>query len=75
MTIDEALRLPEYAKVTYAGKPFDFGYVSQTGRLVLYEEGERNMQDSFAVPPDLVTAPPYCDEPGHAYACECFNGT
>jgi len=30
--------------------PFDFAYYSATeGTVVLYEEGERSMQDSFAV--------------------------
>jgi len=46
--------LPEYAKVWYDGKVYDFGYLGQRGQFVLYEEGERNMQDSVAVDPDLV---------------------
>ena len=30
--------------------PYDFGYYSQTeGKVILYYEGERNMQDSFCV--------------------------
>jgi len=30
--------------------PYDFGYYSQTeGKVILYEEGERSMQDSFCV--------------------------
>lgn len=31
------------------GKIYDFGYISRTGYAVIYEEGERNMQDSCAV--------------------------
>ncbi len=30
-------------------KVYDFGYVGQTGKAIIYEEGERNMQDSSAV--------------------------
>ena len=30
-------------------KTYDFGYIGRTGKAVIYEEGERNMQDSFAV--------------------------
>jgi len=37
-------------KVLYNGKKYDFGYISQEGYVILYEEGERNMQDSIAVP-------------------------
>ena len=30
--------------------PYDFGYYSATeGKVILYYEGERNMQDSFCV--------------------------
>jgi len=30
--------------------PYDFGYYSKIeGKVILYEEGERNMQDSFCV--------------------------
>jgi len=28
---------------------YDFGYISQTGHAVIYEEGECNMQDASAV--------------------------
>jgi len=32
------------------GEKYDFGYYSQTkGKVVIYEEGERNMQDSIVV--------------------------
>ena len=35
--------------------PYDFGYYSATmGKVVLYEEGERSMQDSFVVSVDYV---------------------
>lgn len=58
MTLKEARGLSDYAKVRCGGRTYDFGYVGQTGKLVLYEEGERNMQDSFVVDPELVTALP-----------------
>jgi hypothetical protein len=41
-------------KVKYKGKVYDFGYYSLDGMVVLYNEGERNMQDSFAVPEKFV---------------------
>lgn len=28
---------------------YDFGYIGATGKAIIYEEGERNMQDSSAV--------------------------
>jgi hypothetical protein len=38
-------------KVIYIpeNKVYDFGYVGGTGKAIIYEEGEQNMQDSFAV--------------------------
>ena len=38
-------------KVVYIpeNKVYDFGYMGQTGKAIIYNEGERNMQDSFAV--------------------------
>lgn len=38
-------------KVIFKGKTFDFGYISKTGRAVIYEEGEQNLQDAIAVDP------------------------
>ncbi|MEK6860106.1 MAG: hypothetical protein AABX54_04810 [Nanoarchaeota archaeon] len=35
-------------------KKYDFGYISQTGKAVIYEEGEMNMQDSIAVDVGLL---------------------
>jgi hypothetical protein len=32
-------------------KVYDFGYMGQTGKAVIYEEGECNMQDAIAVDP------------------------
>lgn len=50
-------RFNEGQKVKFKGKTYDFGYYSaQDGYVVLYEEGERNMQDSFAVRESEVTA-------------------
>lgn len=42
-------------KVVYEGKTYDFGYMGQTGRAIIYEEGECNMQDSIAVEPEKLT--------------------
>ena len=33
------------------GRTYDFGYMGQTRLAVIYEEGERNMQDASAVDP------------------------
>ena len=42
--------------VRYKGKRYDFGYFSkEKGFVVIYEEGCRNMQDSFAVPLKDIT--------------------
>jgi len=30
-------------------KVYDFGYIGATGKAIIYEEGECNMQDSIAV--------------------------
>lgn len=44
-------------KVVYRpeGKVYDFGYYGQTGKAIIYNEGERNMQDSFAVDPQELS--------------------
>lgn len=56
MTLEEArqIRVPgrNVTKVLYRGHVYDFGYVSQTGHCVIYEEGECNMQDATAVKPE-----------------------
>lgn len=31
------------------GKVYDFGYLGATGKAIIYNEGERNMQDGCAV--------------------------
>jgi hypothetical protein len=49
MTLDEARALGAGTKVTFSGQTYDFGYVGGTGKAILHEEGEMNMQDSFAV--------------------------
>ncbi len=43
-------------KVVYIkdGRTYDFGYIGQTGKAVIYEEGERNMQDAVAVEVGLL---------------------
>lgn len=39
------------------GRTYDFGYLGQTGKAIIYEEGECNMQDASAVSlEDLVRA-------------------
>lgn len=30
-------------------KVYDFGYIGMTGKAIIYNEGEHNMQDSYAV--------------------------
>lgn len=40
----------EGQKVTFRGDVYDFGYYSlEPGQCVIYEEGERDMQSSYAV--------------------------
>jgi hypothetical protein len=41
--------LKEGALVNYSGDEYEFGYVGQTGKVILYKLGERNMQDSIVV--------------------------
>lgn len=43
--------------------PADFGYVSQTGHLVFYYPGERNMQDSWAMTPEAAEKAYFKDSP------------
>jgi len=40
--LDKVIYVPE-------NKVYDFGYISETGRAVIYEEGDTNMEDSIAV--------------------------
>jgi hypothetical protein len=48
--VDETSILMPGNKVLYKKKTYDFGYYSQSpGKVVLYEEGARNMQDSISV--------------------------
>ena len=39
----------EKVMLTSDSKVYDFGYMGQTGLAIIYIEGERNFQDSFAV--------------------------
>lgn len=39
---DKVIFIPE-------NKVYDFGYKGATGKAIIYDEGERNMQDSFVV--------------------------
>ena len=36
------------------GKRVEFGYMGATGFAIVYEPGERNMQDSYAIRPDKL---------------------
>jgi hypothetical protein len=36
------------------GRTYGFGYMGQTGKAIIYEEGECNMQDSYAVDPSQL---------------------
>lgn len=40
--------------VVETGENFDFGYISGTGKAVVYSPGERNMQDSVAIDLSLL---------------------
>jgi hypothetical protein len=55
MTLEELKKLHQGDKVVCDGEVRDFGYISQTDKAVLYEEGARNMQDSIAVAPERVS--------------------
>ena len=55
MTPEELKKLHQGDKVVCDGEVRDFGYIGQTGKAVLYEEGARNMQDSIAVDPKRVS--------------------
>lgn len=43
---------------TKSNKVYDFGYISQTGKAVVYYPGERNMQDATVIPLDELEAVP-----------------
>jgi hypothetical protein len=53
---NHAPRFSPGEKVVYRpeGKVYDFGYMGQTGKAIIYDEGECNMQDSYAVDPSLL---------------------
>jgi len=53
-----ASSLSEYQRVYVGGEPYDYGYVGQTGYVIVYEPGERNMQDSIGVLPSKVSTTP-----------------
>lgn len=44
----------EKVVLTPENKTYDFGYMGEAGKAIIYEEGERNMQDSIAVDPGLL---------------------
>lgn len=56
MTLEEAKQLPPDSKVVFIpeGKTYDFGYISDLGYVIIYEPGERNGQDSYAVEPAMI---------------------
>ena len=53
MTLEKAKNMKEGTKVIFIpeGKIYEFGYIGKTGRIIIYNEGERNMQDSYACKP------------------------
>lgn len=64
MKLEEFRDMPRGTKVIYtyrnrAGKEVgevrEFGYIGQTGCVILYEEGECNMQDAIAAKPERCT--------------------
>lgn len=56
------LPLEEGRKVrdSKTGKVYDFGYIGAEGKVICYEEGEYNMQDSVAIPIEDIEI---CDSP------------
>jgi hypothetical protein len=64
MTPEELEKLPQGTKLVYTyvnvrtkkqvNEVCDWGYMGETGKAVCYYEGERNMQDSFAVDPEKL---------------------
>lgn len=54
MTLDEAQKLKAGTKVMFDAQVWDFGYVGQTGKCIIYVEGERDMQSSIGVEPEMV---------------------
>ena len=44
---EKVIYLPE-------NKIYDFGYIGSTGKAIIYNEGEHNMQDSYAVDMDKI---------------------
>ena len=46
-------------KVLFKGETYDFGYIGSEGYLIIYNEGECNMQDAVAVRPgEIIPALP-----------------
>lgn len=41
-------------KVTYQNRTYDYGYIGSQGHLIIYHEGECNMQDGMTVNPEEV---------------------
>jgi hypothetical protein len=54
VTPEEARKVKAGTKVMFDAQVWDFGYVGATGLCIIYVEGERNMQDSIGVEPELV---------------------
>ena len=53
---EQRINFSEGEKVVFTGdgRTYDFGYIGQTGKAIIYEEGERNMQDSITVDVGLL---------------------
>jgi hypothetical protein len=54
VNLEEASKVKAGTKVMFDAQVWDFGYVEQTGKCILYIEGKCNMQDAIAVGPELV---------------------
>lgn len=56
MELDEIFEYGQKVRRIPTGKVYDFGYVGGTGKAIIYNEGEHNMQDSYAINFDKVEA-------------------
>lgn len=50
----EGLKAGDKVKIDDDPKTYEYGYISGTGHIIVYNEGERNMQDSHAIEPEKV---------------------
>jgi len=55
MRLEDFKDTPQLTPIMCDGVEEDFAYIGAAGKVVLYDKGERNMQDSIAVEPGLCT--------------------